>query len=254
MSTPTTLPRLADRVALVTGAGRGIGAAIAARLAADGALVAVNYARNQAAAEAVVARIVAAGGSAWAIQADLGETAALAPMVECCVSRHGRLDILVNNAGVIALAPPEAVTEAEFDTLFAVNVKAPLLLCQAAARAFGDKGGSIINIGSLNSRVPGPGVSVYSATKAALDALTVALSRAWGPRGIRVNGVAPGQTETDMLASVVPPEVLRANVERIALGRLGRPDDIAEVVAFLASDEARWITGEVLHVNGGQRF
>src|SRR4051794_25396344 len=246
--------RLTGKVALVTGASRGIGAATAVKLAADGARVAVNYNANRVAADQVVDGIVAQGGEAFAIQADVGDSGAAATLVGAVMERFGRLDILVNNAAVIQAASLDNVDDEQFERQFRVNVKGPLFLVQAAARVIGADGGSIINISSINSRFPAPRVPIYSATKAALEALTVSLARDLGPRRIRVNAVAPGQTETDMLRSVNPPQLLAANIERIALGKLGTVEEIASVVVFLASDDAAWITGEILHVNGGQRL
>ena len=170
------------------------------------------------------------------------------------VRLFGRLDILVNNAAIAEAATLDEVDEASFDRHFATNVKAALFLSQAAARVFGDQGGVIINVSSIGTRAANPRFVVYHATKAAIEMLTVTMSRDLGPRGIRVNAVAPGQIDTEMLRRNVPPAVLQANIERISLGRLGRPDDIAAVVAFLASDDARWITGETIHVSGGQRL
>lgn len=246
--------RLTGKVALVTGASRGIGAATAVKFAAEGARVAVNYNTNRVAADQVVDDIVAQGGEAFAIQADVGGSGTAATLVGAVMERFGRLDILVNNAAVIQAAALDNVDDEQFERQFRVNVKGPLFLVQAAARVIGADGGSIINISSINSRFPAPRVPIYSATKAALEALTVSLARDLGPRRIRVNAVAPGQTETDMLRSVNPPQLLAANIERIALGKLGTVAEIASVVAFLASDDAAWITGEILHVNGGQRL
>ncbi len=242
------------KVALVTGASRGIGAAIAARLAADGITVVVNYVANAAAAQAVVDAIAAQGGSAIAMQADLAEVAQARALVAATLARFGRLDILVNNAAIVEAMPFAAIDEASFDRHFDCNVKAMLFLVQAAADALAAAGGAVVNISSIGTRAANPRTMVYAATKAAIEMLTIALSRELGPRGIRVNCVAPGQIETDMLRKVIPAPELEANIARVSLGRLGRPDDIADVVAFLASGAARWITGETLHVSGGQRL
>jgi 3-oxoacyl-[acyl-carrier protein] reductase len=239
------MAQLSGKVALVTGGSRGIGAATAKRLAAEGAKVGVNYNQSRSAADQVVNEIMAHGGEAVAIQADVGSGGAAA-LIKAVLDRYGRLDILVNNAAVIEAAALDVIDEEQFDRQFRTNVKAPLFLAQAAARVFGEEGGSIVNVSSINSRYPAPRVPIYSATKAALEALTVSLSRDLGPRRIRVNAVAPGQTDTDMLHSVNPDQLLAANIPRIALGRLGTAEEIAAVIAFLASDDARWITGEIL--------
>lgn len=246
--------RLAGKVALVTGGSRGIGAAIAAKLAHDGAKVIVNYLTDAAAAEHIVQNIIAAGGSAVAVQADVSQVVSATPLVEAAVRCFGSLDILVNNAALLRPGPVDSLVEADFDDQFAANVKSVLFLSQAAARRIGENGGSIINIGSINGRHPNPRAIIYSAAKAAVEALTTALAREWGPRGIRVNAVAPGATATDMLLTNNPPEHLHAMTDRTALGRIGAPGDIADVVAFLASDEARWITGETITVSGGLRL
>jgi 3-oxoacyl-[acyl-carrier protein] reductase len=252
MSVPKS-PRLAGKVALVTGAS-GIGASIAHRLAADGAKVVVNYNKNTEAAESVAAAIVEAGGEAFSVKADISITANAAPLVAEAVRRFGKLDVLVNNAAIAEGATLDEVDENLFERHIATNLKATLFLSQAAARVFGDQGGVIINISSIGTRAAHPRFMVYGATKAAIEMLTVTMSRDLGPRGIRVNAVAPGQIDTEMLRRAMPAPVLQANVQRISLGRLGRPDDIAPVVAFLASDDAGWITGETIHVSGGQRL
>lgn len=252
MSVPLTLP-LTGKVALVTGASRGIGAAIAQRLARDGAKVVVNYLRRADRAGEVVSAIEAAGGEAFALQSDVSQVALAAPLVAQAVARFGRLDILVNNAAMVKAASIDEVDEALFDRHIATNVKSVLFLSQALARVVGDQGGVIINISSIATRTANPRFPVYGATKAAVEMLTTSLSRDLGRRGIRVNAVAPGDVDTEMLRGAIPPEVIQADIERNSLGRLGLAEDIARVVAFLASDDARWITGETLHVNGGQR-
>jgi 3-oxoacyl-[acyl-carrier protein] reductase len=252
--TASSSSRLAGNVALVTGASRGIGAAIARRLAQDGAKIVVNYASQGEAAQRVVQDIRASGSEACAVQTDISQIDRAAPLVAEAVRLYGCLDILVNNAAISEAATLDEVDEASFDRHFATNVKAALFLSQAAARVFDDQGGVIINVSSIGTRAASPRFLVYSATKAAIEMLTVTMSRDLGPRGIRVNAVAPGQIDTEMLRRNIPPAVLQANIERISLGRLGRTDDIAAVVAFLASDDARWITGETIHVSGGQRL
>lgn len=242
---------------MVTGASRGIGAAIARRLAAEGARVVVNYRRSAADAERVVAEIRAAGGWAEAAQADVADVVQVEALVdgaaESLASAGSRLDVLVSNAGVIEPAPLDHLDEGQFDRQFAANVKSVLFGARAAARAFENRGGAIINVSSISSRMPVAGTSIYSATKAAVEAITVALALELGARGVRVNAVAPGATVTDMLRSVLPAEMETATASRTALGRLGTPDDIAKVVAFLASDDAGWITGEVITASGGLR-
>ena len=246
---PPLPPRLAGKIALVTGGSRGIGAAIAERMAAEGAAIAVNYVANEAAANAVVARIRAAGGTAEAIQGDVSQVASAAPLVAETI---GRIDILVNNAGISAGIAFDAITEADFDRLVATNMKSTLFLSQAAARAMAP-GSVIVNVSSIGTRLASPITLVYVATKAAVEMMTLSMARALGPRGIRVVAVAPGMTDTEMLRSVIAPEVLVEAALRNTLGRLGQVGDIAPVVAFLASDDAGWITGETIHVNGGQR-
>jgi 3-oxoacyl-[acyl-carrier protein] reductase len=248
----TATHRLAGKIALVTGASRGIGVAIAERLAAEGAAVAVNYVASEAAAHAVVARIRAAGGTAEAIQGDVSQVATAAPLVAETIRRLGRIDILVNNAAISAGIPFDEITEADFDRLVATNMKSTLFLSQAAAREMAP-GSVIINLGSIGTRLASPITVVYVATKAAVEMMTLSMARALGPRRIRVVAVAPGMTDTEMLRSVIAPEVLEEAARRNTLGRMGQVDDIAPVIAFLASDDAGWITGETIHVNGGQR-
>jgi 3-oxoacyl-[acyl-carrier protein] reductase len=246
--------RLAGKVALVTGAARGIGAAIARRLAADGAKVVVNYIHSADAARDVVREIGAAGGEAYAAQADIAQIVTHRPLVDEAIRHFGRLDVLVNNAAIAEAGLLDEIDEAFFDRHVAINMKATLFLSQAFARAFQGEGGAIINVSSIGTRAAAPNFMVYSATKAAIEMLTVTMSRDLGRKGIRVNAVAPGQIDSDMLRKNIPAEVLSANVARITLGRLGLPTDIAPVVSFLASDDAGWITGETIHVSGGQRL
>jgi 3-oxoacyl-[acyl-carrier protein] reductase len=243
--------RLSGKVALVTGASRGIGVAIAERLAAEGAAIAVNYVASEAAAQTVVARIRAAGGTAEAIQGDVSQVATAAPLVAETISRLGRLDILVNNAAVSMGLDLDAITEADFDRMVATNMKSVLFLSQAAARAM-EPGSVIINLSSVGTRMATPRFVVYAATKAAVETMTLSMARALAPRRIRVVAVAPGMTDTEMLRRAIPAQILADAAARNPLGRLGQVEDIAPVIAFLASDEAGWITGETLHVNGGQ--
>ena len=241
------------RVAVVTGGSRGIGAAIARRLAREGVLVIVGYSRNSQAARQVVAEIEGAGGEAEAIQADVADLEQVQRLFAATVQGFGRLDILVNNAGVAEFRPLEAVDAAHYARQFDVNVRGVLFATQEAALRFGAEGGCVVNITSGAATAPPPGASVYSASKAAVEAMTRSHAAELGPRGIRVNAVAPGITETDMLAANIPPAAQQAMIGNTALRRLGAPEDIADVVAFLTSHDARWITGQVVGANGGLR-
>lgn len=247
------MSKLTGKVALVTGASKGIGAAIARRLAAQGASVVVNYAASKEGAEQVVADIVAAGGKAIAVQADVSKPDDIERLFAAAQKAYGKLDILVNNAGVFAFGPLESVTVEEFHRQMNLNVLGTLLASKAAASAFGDSGGSIVNLSSSASIAPMPGSAIYSATKAAVDALTVALAKELGPRTIRVNAVSPGPTETERAIDMglAQSDMGRAMISQTPLGRFGKPDDMASVVAFLASDDAGWITGQTLQVSGG---
>lgn len=241
------------KVAVVTGASRGIGRAIAERFARDGARVVINYARSVGQAEQVVAGIRQRGGEAIAVQADMGQPTEIPQLFELTTERLGGLDILVNNAGAYEARPLERTDEAHYAALFDVNVRGVLLASQEAARRFGDTGGRIINISSGAAQAAVPGGAIYAASKAAVEALTRCHAAELGPRGITVNAVAPGFTESDMLDVALPTEARYAMIALTALGRLGRPEDIADVVAFLASDDARWITGETIGASGGLR-
>ncbi len=247
--------RLAGKVAIVTGSARGIGAAIAARYAAEGAKVVVNYSRSEAEANAVVQSIRSAGGMAIAVQADVGKTAEVAPLFDTAMKTFGRLDILVNNAAIMQRRFLADVTPEEFDAHFAVNVRGYFLCCQQAAALMGE-GGSIINVGSAISRMAYPGAVVYSATKGAIDVMTRVLAAELGPKGIRVNVLAPGSTRTDMnsIKSGKTKEEEAQEIALTALRRIGECDDIADAAVFLAADEARWITGTWLDVSGGIRL
>lgn len=244
---------LQGKVAVVTGASRGIGAAIAKRLAREGAVVIVGYNRNAEAAQAVVAEIERAGGEAEAIRADVADLEQVKRLFAETMQGFGRLDILVNNAGIAEFRPLEAIDAAHYSRQFDVNVRGVLFATQEAAQRFGPEGGCIINITSGAAKAASPGTSVYSATKAAVEVMTSSHAAELGPRGIRVNAVSPGITETDMLQKVIPAEVQQRMIQTTALRRVGTPEDIADVVAFLASHEARWITGQVVGVNGGLR-
>jgi 3-oxoacyl-[acyl-carrier protein] reductase len=248
------MSKLSGKVAVVTGASKGIGAAIAKALAAQGAAVVVNYASSKPGAEAVVQAITAAGGKAVAVQADVSKAADAKALIDAAVTTYGRLDILVNNSGVYEFLPLEAITEIHFDKMFDVNVRGLLLASQAASAHLGE-GGSIINIGSAVTSLYPPQSAVYTATKGAVDAITGVLANELGPRKIRVNSVNPGivETEGSTAAGFIGSEFEAGAVAQTPLGRTGQPDDIADVVAFLASDDARWLTGEKLLAGGGIR-
>ena len=246
--------KLAGQVALVTGASKGIGASIAKHLAAEGASVVVNYSGSKAAAERVVAEITAAGGKAVAIQANLAVPAEIHRLFEDTRKAFGRLDILVNNAGIYEFRPLEEVDEAHFRRQFDLNVLALILASREAVKLFGTEGGSIINIGSIASTLTPPAGSVYSATKAAVDAITKSLAKELGPRKIRVNSINPGTVNTPGLHAAGIAEKFTEMTEALApLGRIGQPADVAPSVVFLASPDASWITGEILAVSGGIR-
>ncbi|WP_439676806.1 SDR family NAD(P)-dependent oxidoreductase [Embleya sp. MST-111070] len=242
---------LKGKSAVVTGGSRGIGRAVVERLARDGADVVFGYARDEAAAESVVAAVEAAGGRARAVRVDLGEPGAAESFMATADEHLGGLDILVNNAATGTASTPIAeLTEQDFDHVLSVNTKAPFLTIRYAARHMRD-GGRIINISTLNTIRPAPGIAAYAASKGALEQLTKIAAHELGPRGITVNSVAPGATDTDLLNSANPPEALAAVPGRTPLRRLGLPADIADTIAFLAGPDARWITAQTLHTNGG---
>lgn len=248
------MSKLAGKVAVVTGASKGIGAAIATALAAEGASVVVNYASSQAAADAVVARITAAGGKAVAVRGDVSNKADAEAIVDAAVTQFGRLDVLVNNSGVYSFAPLEEINEADFNRHFNINVLGMLLTTQAAAKHLGE-GGSVINIGSLITRLTPPGTAVYTATKGAVDAITGVLSLELGPRKIRVNSINPGMVETEgtHAAGFIGSDFHNYALTQTPLGRIGQPDDIASIAVFLASNDSGWLTGELLNAGGGMR-
>jgi 3-oxoacyl-[acyl-carrier protein] reductase len=243
--------RLEGKVALVTGSARGIGAAIAERFAADGAAVVVNYSKSANEAERVAERIRWAGGKAIVLKADVGEQSQAKALVEDTVNELGRLDILVNNAAAIGFQSVEQVDGEQLRKQFSVNVEGPIATVQAAARFFPREGGRVINITSLVQLYPLPGNTVYAATKGAIDAMTRVWAAEFGSRGVTVNAVGPGLTETDAVKENLPEEMKKVLIGRTPLGRAGMPSDIADVVAFLASPDARWITGQVLLASGG---
>jgi 3-oxoacyl-[acyl-carrier protein] reductase len=246
---------LLGKVAIVTGASKGIGAGIARAYGAAGAAVVVNYASDAAGAERVVRDVEQSGGKAVALRADMKKPDDVVQLFATTREQFGRLDVLVNNAGVYHFDPIEQVTEAEFWRQFDTNVLGPIIATREAARAFGDEGGSVINVGSGASRNPPPTSAVYSATKAALDSVTRSLSQELGARKIRVNSLNPGITETEGVASagILGSDFQRGMVAQTPLGRMGQPDDIAAAALFLASDASRWVTGETLFVTGGLR-
>src|SRR5258708_5506228 len=248
------MSKLTGKVAVVTGASKGIGAAIAKALAAQGASVVVNYASSKTGADDVVAAITAAGGKAVAVGGDVSKAADAKGIIDSAVETYGRLDILVNNSGVYEMAPIEDITEAHFHKHFDVNVLGLLLVTQAAVKHLG-AGGSIVNGSSGFSRITPPGSSVYTATKGAVDAITGVLARELGPRKIRVNSVNPGMVETEgtHTAGFIGSDFEAWAVSTTPLGRIGQPDDIADVTVFLASDDSRWMTGESLIASGGSR-
>ena len=248
------MSKLDGKVAVVTGASKGIGAAIARTLAQNGAAVVVNYASSKAGADAVVAAITAAGGQAIAVSGDVSKAAQADGLIAAAVERFGRLDIVVNNSGVYEFAGIEDVTEEQYRRLFDINVLGVLLVTRAAARHLGE-GGSVVNISSVVTSVNMPTSAVYTGTKGAVNAISEVLANELAPRKIRVNVVSPGYvvTEGTHAAGVTGSEMETGLVAQTPLGRAGQPDDIAEVVAFLASDQARWVTGEVIAVSGGVR-
>jgi len=245
--------KLSGKVAVVTGASKGIGAGIAAALGAAGAAVIVNYASDAAGAERVVEEIVRGDGRAIAVQADVSSAADVSRLFAQAEREFGVPDIVVNNAGVFRFDLLEAVTASEFHREFDTNVLGPLLVTQEAVKHFGPQGGSVINVSSVVSTNPGPGMAVYASTKAALDSLTRTLARELGPRKIRVNALSPGLTETEGARGlgVIGSDFARQKIAETPLGRMAQPDDIAPVAVFLASDDAHWVTGECLRVAGG---
>lgn len=247
--------KLAGKVAVVTGASKGIGAAIARQLAAEGASVVVNYAASKAGADKVVAEIKAAGGVAAAVRGDVSQPKEIAVLFTTAQELFGRVDILVNNAGVYEFAPLAQITEEHFHRQFNLNVLGLLLTTQEAVKHFPATGGSIVNISSLVSTLAPPNAAVYSATKSAVDAITGSLAKELGERKIRVNAVRPGLVETEgtHTAGFASGDFRDSYVAGAPLGRIGQPQDIATAVAYLASEDASWVTGETLLVSGGHR-
>ncbi len=247
------MSKLAGKVAVVTGASKGIGAGIAKALAAAGASVVVNYASSKEGADRVVAEIEAKGGKAIAVQADVARSADVKRLFAETKRTFDKLDILVNNAGVFAFGPLEGITEEEFHREYNTNVLGLLLATQAAVAAFGEAGGAVINIGTAGTRAPAAGGTLYLSTKGAVDVITVSLAKELGPRKIRVNQINPGGTETEgsHAAGIIGSPFEKMMIDKTPLGRIGQPGDIGPVAVFLASDDAAWITGERLHASGG---
>jgi 3-oxoacyl-[acyl-carrier protein] reductase len=247
--------KLAGKVAVVTGASKGIGAGIAKQLAADGAAVVVNYASSKEGAERVVREIEREGGKAVAVHANVAKKADIERLFAETEKAFGKLDILVNNAGVYEFSPLEEITEEHFHKMFDLNVLGLILASKEAAKHFDSSGGSIINISSVASTAAPANTSVYSATKGAVDAVTKSLAKELGPRHIRVNSINPGMVETEGVHAmgIIESEFRRDIESRTPLGRIGQPDDVAPAAVFLASADSAWITGETLVVAGGLR-
>jgi len=249
------MSKLQGKVALVTGASKGIGAAIARELASQGASVAVNYSGDKAGAERVVAEIKKAGGKALAVQANLADSDSIGPLIASVTREFGPINILINNAGIYEFGPIEAVTPEHFHKQFNVNVLGLLLTTQAALKHFDPKGGSIVNVGSV-AAAGVPSASVYSATKGAVDSITVALAGELGAKKIRVNSLNPGMVETEGVhaAGFIGSDFQKKQEAETPLGRIGQPQDIASVAAFLASDDSYWLTGQAIKASGGARL
>ena len=249
------MAKLTGKVAVVTGASKGIGAGIAKELAAQGASVVVNYASSKEGAEKVVAEITKAGGKAIAVGGSVAKAAEIDKLFAETKKAYGKVDILVNNAGVYKFEPLEAIGEEEIDRLFNTNVKGLLLATKAGVALFPPEGGSVINIGSVASEQTPATSAVYSGTKGAVDAITRVLAKELGPKKIRVNSVNPGPVVTEGFKSggIEGSDFEKSMIQSTPLGRIGQPDDVATVVAFLASDDARWVTGSLLQAAGGMR-
>jgi 3-oxoacyl-[acyl-carrier protein] reductase len=251
----TDMSRLKNKVAIVTGASKGIGAGIAKSLAAEGAAVVVNYSSSKEGADRVVAEIVQKGGKAVAVQADVSKAADVQRLFAEAKKAFGTLDVLVNNAGVYEFAPLGEITEQQFHRQFNTNVLGLILATQEAVKLFGAKGGSIINIGSTASRLTPPTTAVYTATKGAVDAVTHVLAKELGPQKIRVNSINPGVVETEgaHTAGVIGSDFQKQAEAQTPLGRIAQPEDIAPIAVFLASADSGWLTGETLLASGGLR-
>jgi 3-oxoacyl-[acyl-carrier protein] reductase len=246
---------LKNKVAVVTGASKGIGAGIAKSLGVAGASVVVNYSASKSGADRVVAAIKADGGQAIAVKADVAKAADVKRLFDETIKAFSRVDVLVNNAGIYVFQALGDITEEEFHHQFNINVLGTVLATQEAAKHFGAEGGSVINISSIGSTDGMASTAAYSATKGAIDTITRVFAAELGPRNIRVNGIAPGAVETEGLhsAGIMGSDFQKGLIARTALGRLGQPDDIARVAVFLASDDSAWLTGERLTAAGGYR-
>lgn len=247
--------KLNGKVALITGASKGIGAGIAKAYANQGAKVVVNYASDKNGADKVVQEIITNGGKAIAIQGNVEKSADVKRIFEEIAKTFGQLDILVNNAGVYSFAGIDDITEESFHRMFNINVLGSILTIQQAVKLFGDKGGAVINLGSIVSTLDMPTTLVYTQTKYAVDAMTRILAKEFGPKKIRINSINPGliETEGSHSSGVMNGDAERWHVSETPLGRVGKPDDIAKVAVFLASEDSYWITGETIAVSGGQR-
>lgn len=249
----TNTKKLAGKVAVVTGASKGIGASIAKHLATEGASVVVNYASSKAGADKVVDEITRSGGKAVAVKADVAKKADIDFLFAETKKAYGQVDVLVNNAGVFEFLPLDQITEEHFHRQFNINVLGLLLTTQEAVKYFSPNGGSVINLSSIVSTLAPPGGSVYSATKGAVDTLTKSLSQELGARKIRVNAINPGMIETEgtHTAGFIGSDFHKNAIAQTPLGRIGQPEDIARVAVFLASDDSGWVTGQTLHTAGG---
>lgn len=255
MNMSTKSKKLAGKVAVVTGASKGIGAGIAEHLATEGAAVVVNYSSSKGGADAVVQRITQQDGRAVAVQADMSNPEDIRRLFGEAKKAFGKIDILVNNAGIYEFGALEAITPEHFHKQFNLNVLGLILATQEAARHFGPEGGSVVNVSSVVATLAPPNTSVYSGTKAAVNAITKSLAAELGPRKIRVNAVNPGMVETEGVhaAGITGSDFQKSTIAQTPLGRIGQPHDIAPAVAFLASQDASWITGETLYISGGLR-
>jgi 3-oxoacyl-[acyl-carrier protein] reductase len=247
--------KLEGKVAVVTGASKGIGAAIAEHLAAEGAAVVVNYASSKAGADAVVKRITQKEGKAVAVQADVSKPEDIKRLFAETKKAFGKLDVLVNNAGIYEFGALDAITPEHFHKQYNLNVLGLLLTTQEAVKHFGPSGGSVVNISSVAASLAPPTTAVYSGTKAAVNAITKSLSSELGPRKIRVNAINPGMVETEGVhaAGIAESDFRRQTEAQTPLGRIGQPQDIAPAAVFLASPDSAWITGETLYISGGLR-
>jgi 3-oxoacyl-[acyl-carrier protein] reductase len=247
--------KLSGKVAVITGASKGIGAGIAKAYAKEGAAVVVNYASSKEGADKVVHEITAAGGKAIAVQGNVENAADVKRLFEQTVKAFGKLDVLVNNAGIYSFAGIEDITEDSFHQMFNINVLGSILTIQQAVKLFGDEGGAIINVGSIVSTLDMPTALVYTQTKYAIDGMTRILAKELGPKNIRVNSINPGliETEGSHSSGVMAGDAEKWHISQTPLGRVGKPEDIAKVAVFLASDDSYWVNGEAIAVAGGQR-